>query len=709
MTPYPHLLSPLTLGSITLPHRVIMGSMHTGLEEEQDGERDLADFYLERVRGGAGLIVTGGISPNPEGAARTGGAHLTERRQLPRHRTVTEAVHAAGGLIALQLMHSGRYAMHADAVAPSAVRAPISTVTPRELSGDEVERTIEDFARGAHLAREAGYDGVEIMGSEGYLINEFLVEHTNHRTDRWGGSPRARRRFATEVVRRVRQRTGPDFLIMYRLSALDLVPDAQHFEEVLALGREVEAAGASVINTGIGWHEARVPTIATSVPQAGFSWVSRALREHLGIPVAAVNRMNTAEAAESVLARGDADLVCLARPFLADPRFVAKARADRASRINVCIACNQACLDHTFTGRRMSCLVNPRALRETELVLGPTRSREHIAVVGAGPAGLAFAEAAAERGHRVTVFEELAEIGGQFRLARRIPGKEDYEHTVRYFAARLRDLGVTVRTGHRATAEDLGFADRVVVATGVRPRSPGIPGETGPAVLDYRDVLEGAAVGARVAVIGAGGIGFDVAQYLTRDPAADFYTEWGIDRTLGARGGLLDPAPAAPLREVTVLQRSTTKPGARLGPTTGWIHRLELRMARVRFMTGVEYLEITDSGVRITRPASSRRPEPVAAGVARGTGAGRETAAAAARDPGAADAPGAERPPAREEITVVVDTVVLCAGQESRDELARELVGDRRPVHVIGGADVAAELDAKRAIKQAVEVAAALP
>lgn len=717
MTPYPQLLSPLTIGSTVLPHRVIMGSMHTGMEEKPGGERDLADFYVERVRGGAGLIVTGGVSPNRQGATRAGGAHLTGAEQLPRHRTVTDAVHGAGGLIALQLMHSGRYAMHEDAVAPSPVRAPITAVTPRELSDADVERTVEDFARAAQLARRAGYDGVELMGSEGYLINEFLVEHTNHRTDRWGGSPEARRRFPTEIVRRVRERTGPDFLIMYRLSALDLVPDAQRFEEVLALGREIEAAGASIINTGIGWHEARVPTIATSVPPGGFSWVSRALREHLSVPIAAVNRINTPEIAEAVLARGDADLVCLARPFLADPDFVAKARADRATRINVCIACNQACLDHTFTGRRMSCLVNPRALRETELVLGPTRTAERIAVVGSGPAGLAFAEAAAERGHRVTVFEERDELGGQFQLARRIPGKEDYGHTIRYFATRLRDLGVTVRTGHRATPADLTFADRVVVATGVIPRSPGIPGQTGPNVLGYREVLEGAPVGARVAVIGAGGIGFDVAHYLTHDPAGDFYTEWGIDRTLGARGGLLPAAPRPPLRQVTVLQRSTTKPGAGLGPTTGWIHRLELRMARVRFMTGVRYLGITGEGVRITRPATeapARAPgraalASVGGGTVREAAGGGRTASESGGAGLAELRSGDAARPGRTELTVAADTIVVCAGQEPRDELARELAGDPRPVHVIGGAEVAAELDAKRAIRQAVELAAALP
>ena len=682
MSSYPHLLSPLRVGSLTLPHRVIMGSMHTGLEEVPGGEHELARFYVERVRGGAGLIVTGGISPNPEGAARRGGAHLSREDQLGPHRTVTDAVHGEGGLIALQLMHSGRYAMHEDAVAPSAIRAPINKVTPRELSTAEVESTVEDFANAAHLAQRAGYDGVEIMGSEGYLINEFLVAHTNERTDRYGGSDAARRRFATEIVRRVREATGPDFLIMYRLSALDLVPDAQQFAQVLELGREIEAAGASIINTGIGWHEARIPTIATSVPPAGFTWVSRALREHLSLPVAAVNRINTPEIGEAVIERGDADLVCLARPFLADPQFVAKARAQRPAEINTCIACNQACLDHTFSGRRMSCLVNPRAMREDELVLGPTRTAERIAVVGAGPAGLAFAEAAAQRGHRVTLFEEQPELGGQFQLALRIPGKEDYAHTVRYFSTRLAELGVTVHTGHTATAQDVAFADRVVVATGVTPRVPGIPGEDGPTVLGYKDVLAGAPVGERVAVVGGGGIGFDVAHFLTHDPHSDFYTEWGVDRSLEARGGLLAPAPSKPRRRVTLLQRSAGKPGARLGTTTGWIHRAELRMADVEFVTGVQYVRIDEQGVHVLAPAQRDVSQ---------TG-----------DPDTED---------RIERIIFADTVVLCAGQEPRAELARELAGENgeRPVHVVGGAHVAAELDAKRAIREAVELAASLP
>ncbi|WP_290500236.1 FAD-dependent oxidoreductase [Kocuria sp. UBA5001] len=718
MTSYPHLLAPLRVGSLTLPHRMIMGSMHTGLEETPGGEHELARFYVERVRGGAGLIVTGGISPNEEGAARHDGAHLSREDQLPPHRTVTDAVHSEGGLIALQLMHSGRYAMHANAVAPSPLRAPINKVTPRELSTEEVERTVEDFARAAALAQQAGYDGVEIMGSEGYLINEFLVVHTNQRTDRYGGSDAARRRFAVEVVRRVREATGPDFLVMYRLSALDLVPDAQEFEQVLTLGREVEEAGVSIINTGIGWHEARIPTIATNVPPAAFTWVSRALRENLSVPVAAVNRMNTPEIAEDVIARGDADLVCMARPFLADPAFVAKAREERPAEINTCIACNQACLDHTFSGKRMSCLVNPRAMREDELALGPTRTAERIAVVGAGPAGMAFAEAAAARGHHVTLFEEQPEIGGQFQLARRIPGKADYGHTIRYFRTRLAELGVTVRTGHTATSQDLADADRVVLATGVTPRIPGIAGEDGPTVLGYKDVLKGAPVGERVAVVGGGGIGFDVAHFLTHDPDADFYREWGVDRTLEARGGLLRPEPTAPLRHVTVLQRGEGKPGARLGTTTGWIHRAELRMAGVDFMTGVQYQRIDGDGVHVLVPGTGTLEDNAAGGGA-GSAPRQQTRAGAAAAAGHSQAvrqeaghPGAATAvalaPGKVELLVPADTVVLCAGQESRAELAEQLTGGR-PVHVIGGAHVASELDAKRAIKEAVELAASLP
>ncbi|MEF3120778.1 NADPH-dependent 2,4-dienoyl-CoA reductase [Kocuria flava] len=674
---FPHLLSPLRLGATTLPNRVLMGSMHTGLEEREDGPERLAAFYAERVRGGVGLVVTGGIGPNPEGAVREGGAVLAGPGDVARHRTVTDAVHAEGGRIALQILHAGRYARGDRAVAPSPLRAPISPVVPHELSAAEIERTIEDFARTAELAQQAGYDGVEVMGSEGYLLNQFTAEETNRRTDAWGGDLERRLRLPVEVVRRVRERTGPGFLLVYRLSMLDLVPGGATLDEVVRLARAVEEAGADLLNTGIGWHEARVPTIATAVPRGGFAWVTRRLRGEVGIPVVAANRINTPESAERILAAGDADMVSLARPLLADPRFVAKAAAGRPETVNTCIACNQACLDHTFSGRTASCLVNPRAGHETLLRLGPTRRAERIAVVGAGPAGAAFAIGAAEAGHAVTLFEAEDRIGGQFLLAHRIPGKEEYAETLRYWSVRLAELGVDVRLSTAAGPGDLAGHDRVVLATGVVPRVPALEGVDHPCVVGYREVLrDGAPVGRRVAVLGAGGIGFDVAQFLVHGPGGppgDFYAQWGVDTTLSARGGLVPPRPRPPARDVVLLQRSTGKPGQRLGRTTGWIHRASLRAAGVRTLAGVAYRRIDDDGLHVSVPG----------------------------------------PDGPQEQVLAVDTVVLCTGQEPLRELHERLLAGGHdaaavPVHLIGGADVAAELDAKRAVRQAAKLVAAI-
>ncbi|MGW6715540.1 oxidoreductase [Streptomyces globisporus] len=671
MSPYPTLLSPLDLGFTTLPNRVLMGSMHIGLEEAERGFERMAAFYAERARGGVGLMVTGGIAPSERACSFPGGAKMTTEAEAEQHREITTAVHAAGGRIAMQILHFGRYAHHPDLVAPSALQAPISGFVPNALTDEQVEETIEEFVRAAELARLAGYDGVEIMGSEGYLINEFIVSATNHRTDRWGGSYENRIRLPIEIVRRVRERVGDDFILIYRLSMLDLVPGGSTLDEVVTLAREIEAAGATIINTGIGWHEARIPTIATSVPRGAFSWVTEKVRGAVSVPLVTSNRINTPEVAEEILASGRADMVSMARPFLADPEFVAKAAAGRADAINTCIGCNQACLDHIFSLKITSCLVNPRACHETELVLSPTRTRKRVAVVGAGPAGLACSVTAAERGHAVTLFDTADEIGGQLNVARRVPGKEEFDETLRYFRTRLAELDVDVRLSTRADTGTLDGFDEIVLATGVEPRTPAIPGTDHPNVVSYLDVLrDGAPVGDRVAIVGAGGIGFDVAEFLTDGgdaaslDADTFFRQWGVDTAYEDRGGLRTPERPKSPRAVHLVQRRTTKVGAGLGKTTGWIHRTELRHRGVEMIAGASYDLIDDEGLHLTVDGERR--------------------------------------------VLPVDTVVLCAGQEPRRELYEELSAGTVPVHLIGGADVAAELDAKRAIRQGTELAATL-
>ncbi|MFT4470985.1 FAD-dependent oxidoreductase [Arthrobacter sulfonylureivorans] len=670
---YPKLFEPLDLGFTTLPNRVLMGSMHVGLEELPGGFERMAAFYAERARGGVGLIVTGGIAPNADGRLQPGGAMMTTTAEAARHRTITDAVHAEGGRIALQLLHAGRYAAHPEPVAPSPVQAPISPFSPRELSEEEIEQTIEDFAAAAALARDAGYDGVEIMGSEGYLINEFIVARTNERTDSWGGSYDNRIRFPLEIVRRTRQRVGEKFILIYRLSMLDLVEGGSSFEEVAQLARGVEAAGATIINTGIGWHESRVPTIATSVPRAGFAWVTRRLMGAVGIPLVATNRINNPDTAEQLLAGGCADMVSMARPLLADPAFVLKASRGQADRINTCIACNQACLDHTFAGKITSCLVNPRACHETEVVIEPAAKPKSLAVVGAGPAGLACAVTAAARGHQVTLYEAAEEIGGQFNLAKQIPGKEEFHETIRYFDRQLELLGVDVRLKTRVTAAELaeGGFDEIILATGVVPRIPELDGVDHPSVLGYLDVLrDHRELGATVAVLGAGGIGFDVSEYITQaGPSASleptlFRERWGIDDDPAVRGGLAAPRPESPARTVHLLQRKDTKPGAGLGKTTGWIHRAELKSRGVQMIPAATYRKIDDDGLHLTIDGA--------------------------------------------ESVLAVDNVVLCTGQEPQRELLEGLKSVGLTVHLVGGADVAAELDAKRAINQATRLAAAL-
>ena len=652
------LLSPLDLGFTTLRNRVLMGSMHTGLEDRAGDFDKLAAYYAERARGGAGLIVTGGYAPNRAGWLLPFASDLRTRGQAAKHRVLTDAVHDHDGKLVLQILHAGRYAYHPFSVSASALRSPITPFRPRALSTRGVYQQIDAFARCAVLAREAGYDGVEIMGSEGYFINQFLAARTNRRTDEWGGSWANRMRLPVEIVRRVREAVGPDFILVYRLSIVDLVPSGQSWEEIVELGQAVEAAGATIISSGIGWHEARVPTIVTSVPRAAFTSITGKLRPSLGIPVVASNRINVPDVAEAVLARGEADLVSLARPLLADPDWVTKAATGRADEINTCIACNQACLDHAFARKPVTCLVNPRAGRELELVERPAAASRDAAVVGAGPAGLAAATTLARRGHRVTLFEAAGEIGGQFTLAQRIPGKEEFAETLRYYGRQLELLGVTVKLNTRASAADLAGYDEVLLATGVVPRTPPIPGIDH--ALSYVDVLRGAPVGPRVAVIGAGGIGFDVSEFLTHATldVDEWRAEWGVAPS--RRGGLADPVVSAPPRQVFLLQRKKSKPGAGLGKTSGWVHRSTLRTKQVKTFTGVTYDRIDERGLHLTVGGRSRLLE--------------------------------------------VDTVVICAGQEPQRELATALPN----AHLIGGADVAAELDAKRAIDQATRLALTL-
>ncbi|GAA4656247.1 NADPH-dependent 2,4-dienoyl-CoA reductase [Arthrobacter cryoconiti] len=670
---YPHLFTPLDLGFTTLPNRVLMGSMHVGLEELPGGFERMAAFYAERARGGVGLMVTGGISPNDAGRPMKGGAKISTPEEAEQHKVVTAAVHAEGGKIALQLLHFGRYSAHPDLVAPSAVQAPISPLTPHALSSEEVEATIEDFVSAADLAQSAGYDGVEIMGSEGYLINEFIALRTNNRTDQWGGSYENRMRLPKEIVRRTRERVGSHFIIIYRLSMLDLVEGGSTLEEVIRLAQGVEEAGATIINTGIGWHESRIPTIATSVPRAGFAWVTKKVMGSVGIPLITTNRINTPEVAEALLAEGNADMVSMARPFLADPFFLRKASEGRADEISSCIACNQACLDHTFAGKTSSCLVNPRACHETKIVIEPSLEPKRLAVVGAGPAGLAFAVTAAERGHHVTLFEAAAQIGGQFNIAKQIPGKEEFSETIRYFNRQIQLRGIELRLNTRVTAAQLlaeGY-EHVVLSTGVLPRIPEIDGVDHPSVMTYLDVIrDKKPVGANVAILGAGGIGFDVAEFITaQGPSATlvpekFYREWGIDADYTGAGGITEAQREAPIRRVALFQRKETKVGAGLGKTTGWIHRTELKAKGVQMIPGVEYQRIDDAGLHL-------------------------------RINGA-------------QTVLAVDTVILCTGQEPRRELAHELEVAGAVVHLIGGADVAAELDAKRAIDQGTRLAAAI-
>ncbi|MDW3223256.1 MAG: NADPH-dependent 2,4-dienoyl-CoA reductase [Paracoccaceae bacterium] len=675
MANYPHLLAPLDLGFTTLKNRVLMGSMHTGLEETRDWNR-VAEFYAARARGEVGLMVTGGIGPNLEGSVLPGAAMMASQQDVDNHSVITQRVHDAGGKIAMQILHAGRYAYGPKCVAPSAIKSPISPFPPAALDEEGIEKQVGDIVACAERAQQAGYDGVEIMGSEGYFLNQFLVTHTNKRDDAWGGSYENRMRLPIEVVRRVRAAVGTDFIIIYRLSMIDLVPNGSTHDEVVQLAQEIEKAGATIINTGIGWHEARIPTIATSVPRAAFAWVTKKLMGKVSIPIITSNRINTPDVAEEVLATGCADMISMARPMLADADFVAKAKAGKSAQIAPCIACNQACLDHTFSGKISSCLVNPRACYETELVITRTDHPKSIAVVGAGPAGLSTAVTAAERGHKVVLFDRAQEIGGQLNMAKQVPGKEEFWGLVDWYSTIVADLGITQNLGQNVVAADLAEFDEVIVATGVVPRDPEIPGQNAPNVVNYIDVLRGKVpVGKRVAIIGAGGIGFDVAEFLVHEGISpttslpDWMREWGVADPAEHRAGLAPegPQPQAPARQITLLQRKAEKPGKRLGKTTGWIHRAALAMKEVKMIAGVNYERVEEGGIMVS------------------FGEGRE-----------------------KPTLIEADTIVLCAGQLPDRTLADVLEAQGTPCHVIGGADVAAELDAKRAIDQGTRLAAIL-
>lgn len=671
-TPYPHLMQPLDLGFTTLKNRALMGSMHTGLEDKAKDFPKLAAYFAERARGGVGLMVTGGFAPNVEGWLSPFGSKLSKKSEVKRHLQVTKAVHDEGGKICLQILHAGRYGYSPLCVSASNIKSPISPFKPRALSTKGVYRTIKDYANSAFLAQQAGYDGVEVMGSEGYFINQFLVTHTNKRTDEWGGPFENRMRLPIEIVKAVREKVGPNFIIIYRLSMLDLIEQGSSWDEVVQLAKAIEAAGATIINTGIGWHEARVPTIATSVPRGAFSWVTGRMQDHVSIPIVATNRINAPDVADQIIGNGDSDMVSMARPFLADAEFINKAAADKADLINTCIGCNQACLDHTFSGKRSTCLVNPRACYETELNYTPTSTPKKVAVVGAGPAGLSAATVLADRGHKVDLFDAAAEIGGQFNIAKKIPGKEEFYETLRYYRNLIDKTGVNLVLNTKKSAKDLvdeGY-DEVVLATGIVPRSLDIEGADHPKVLSYIDVvLNEAPVGERVAIIGAGGIGFDVAELLAHQgesPSLNiekFNKEWGVDSNYATRGayGLADPAPSP--RQITMLQRKTSKMGKGLGKTTGWIHRASLKMKSVQMVSGVEYTKVDDRGLHFT--IQGGEPQ-----------------------------------------IIECDNVVVCAGQLSRRSLQAELEAANVPTHLIGGSKLAGELDAKRAIREGFELAA---